>query len=238
MEVQPAMTHAADRELESDRTTARRTFAPNSGAADEDPTGFTGEVHERSFGSVLGEHEAIEQCEERERVGREVGVLGTVSLGCTARDLGAIISPAPAAARAILNFADLERIVSVVRTQLLSGARHEVTIELRRSVLEGLQVKLRSGADGRITAEFIVSSARVRSQLDARAAELAELLRGRGVSLASLRTSVDSGGGASGDEGGAERGGRPQTFDGVRSATPGASDVAEPGGETTNTYRA
>jgi hypothetical protein len=161
MEVKPSMTPAAAGELGSDRTTAQRTFAPNLGAADRDLTGVTSEFHEHAFGSILGEHEAIEQCEERNRFGRDFSVLGTGRSGCTTREVGAIILPAPAAARAILNIADLERIVSVVRTQLLSGARHEVTIDLRHSVLEGLQVKLCSGADGRITVEFIVSSAHV-----------------------------------------------------------------------------
>ncbi|HEX8292827.1 MAG TPA: flagellar hook-length control protein FliK, partial [Pyrinomonadaceae bacterium] len=99
-------------------------------------------------------------------------------------------------ARAILHVADLERIVSAVRAQVADGGRQAVTIELRRSVLEGLKVTLSTDAGGRVTAEFVAGSERVRSQLDARAGELAELLRGRGVNLASLRTSVDSGGGA------------------------------------------
>jgi hypothetical protein len=98
-------------------------------------------------------------------------------------------------ARSILHVADLERIVSAVRSQIADGGRHVVTIELRRSVLEGLKVRLSADAGGRVTAEFIAASERVRSQLDARATELADLLRGRGVQLAALRTGVEAGGG-------------------------------------------
>ena len=66
----------------------------------------------------------------------------------------------------------------------------EVTIELRRSVLEGLRVKLGTDGAGRVTAEFIAASERVRAQVDARASELAELMRSRGINLAEVRASV------------------------------------------------
>jgi hypothetical protein len=149
----------------------------------------------------------------------------------------------PAAARSILHVADLERIVSAVRAQLVEGGRHVVTIELRRSALEGLKVKLSSDGAGRVTAEFIAASERVRSQIDARAPELAELLRGRGVNLAALRTSVDAGG--SGD-GSGPRHDLPQAAAVVaRDAAPSPSNLPaadapteEAEGDTSNTYRA
>lgn len=93
-------------------------------------------------------------------------------------------------ARAILHIADLERILAAVRTQTLPGGRREVTLELQRSVLEGLRVKLSTDEGGRVTAEFIASTERVRAQLDARTADLADLLRSRGVDLASLKTTL------------------------------------------------
>lgn len=144
-------------------------------------------------------------------------------------------------ARSILHVADLERIVSAVRSQLAEG-RHVVTIELRRSVLEGLKVKLSADAGGRVTAEFIAASERVRSQLDARAGELAELLRGRGVNLAELRTGVEAG---TGGEGGSPREELSQTVSRVVAAStdlPSAQAV-EPseefdGDDEASTYRA
>lgn len=93
-------------------------------------------------------------------------------------------------ARAILHIADLERIVAAVRTQLLANGRQEVTLELNRSVLEGLRVRLTTDAQGRVNAEFIAATEKVRAQLDARSGDLSELLRSRGIELASLRTTV------------------------------------------------
>jgi hypothetical protein len=111
-------------------------------------------------------------------------------------------------ARAILHIADLERIVSAVRTQTLAAGAHEVTIELRRSVLEGLRVKLSSDGAGRVTAEFLAASERVRAQIDARASELAEIMRSRGVNLAAVRTSVGAGASDSDTRGGQSEGAR------------------------------
>lgn len=146
-------------------------------------------------------------------------------------------------ARAILHVADLERIVSAVRAQVVEGGRHVVTIELRRSALEGLKVKLSAEGGGRVTAEFIAASERVRSQLDARAGELAELLRGRGVNLASLRTSVETGAGAAGGDSQNEQ--LSQSVGRALSASTDASNAPqagepseEPDGSASNTYRA
>lgn len=146
-------------------------------------------------------------------------------------------------AHAILHVADLERIVSAVRAQVAEGGRQAVTIELRHSVLEGLKVKLSTDAGGRVTAEFVAASERVRSLIDARSGELAELLRGRGVNLGSLSTSVDSGGFAQGGEGGDPRGGHTRAAVGARAAAQDAThtdpdDEAAAGGDTANTYRA
>ncbi|HEX8146534.1 MAG TPA: flagellar hook-length control protein FliK [Pyrinomonadaceae bacterium] len=146
-------------------------------------------------------------------------------------------------ARAILHVADLERIVSAVRAQMVEGGRHVVTIELRRSVLEGLKVKLTAEGGGRVTAEFIAASERVRSQLDARSGELAELLRGRGVNLAALRTGVETGAGATGGDGQREElsqtAGRALATPNDAANAPQADGPSEEtGGGASNTYRA
>lgn len=95
------------------------------------------------------------------------------------------------AVRAILHIADLERMVAAARTQVIDG-RREVTLELSRSVLEGLRVKLRTNEAGRIDVEFIAVSERIRAQIDARTPELTNLLRSRGIPLQTLKTSVDA----------------------------------------------
>jgi flagellar hook-length control protein FliK len=120
-----------------------------------------------------------------------------------------------------------------------------VTIELRRSVLEGLKVKLSTDGGGRVTAEFIAASERVRSQLDARAGELAELLRGRGVNLASLRTGVETGAGAAGGDS-SQSEDLSQTVGRARAASNDATEAPRDSGPSeetgsgasNNTYRA
>jgi hypothetical protein len=95
-------------------------------------------------------------------------------------------------ARAVLHVVDLERIVSTVRTQVLPN-QLIVTIDLKRSVLDGLQIKLASDANGRITAELIAGNEKVKAQLDSMTNDLANLLRQRGLSLTKLETSLNSG---------------------------------------------
>ncbi|HEX8284496.1 MAG TPA: flagellar hook-length control protein FliK [Pyrinomonadaceae bacterium] len=113
-------------------------------------------------------------------------------------------------ASAILHRADLEKIVEAVYAQTADG-RHVLTLELTRSVLDGLRVRLVKDASGRLTAEFLAPGEKLRAVLESRSQELAELLRSRGVNLDSVKVSVgaessdprrgsDSSGG--GDEGG------------------------------------
>lgn len=147
-------------------------------------------------------------------------------------------------ARSILHIADIERIVSTVRTQTLAGGVREVTLELRRSVLDGLRVKISLDGGGRVAAEFIAASERVRAQLDARSSELAEILRSRGINLASLRTTVSAD--ASGhDSPGGGRGFAPQAGEGAARlhGTPAAApepaeDPAAADDASGTTYRA
>lgn len=149
------------------------------------------------------------------------------------------------AARAILHVADLERIVSAVRAQAVESGRQVVTIELRRSVLEGLKVRLSTDSVGRVTAEFVAASEHVRTQLEARAGELAELLRGRGVNLASLRTNVETGGERPDEQGRGAGGELNRNVSGVFAESRGRSDVTTASGaddegldDVANTYRA
>lgn len=144
-------------------------------------------------------------------------------------------------ARLILHIADLERIVSAVRTQTLAGGVREVTIELKRSVLEGLRVKLSTDGAGRVSAEFIAASERVRAQVDARASELADIMRSRGINLAEVRAGVgDSGADSRGGGQFAESNEGAARVASASSAASGISDIADGGAnaeESGTTYR-
>ena len=97
------------------------------------------------------------------------------------------------AARSILHIADLERMISVIRKQTRLNGRREITLELKRSVLEGLKVKITTGDAAQVQIEFVAANETVRSQIENHSEELANILRGRGINLQSLRTSIDSG---------------------------------------------
>ena len=98
------------------------------------------------------------------------------------------------AARSILHIADLERLVSTIRSQINLGGRREIVLQLRRSVLEGLQVKILTDPAARVQIEFLAADEKTRSLIGEHSPELAKILRGRGINLSSLTTSLDSGG--------------------------------------------
>lgn len=155
-----------------------------------------GATRERSEEPMAtGQTERERETERREDGNKDAGAGGGFDQRGAAVREAAPIGEATNA-RAILHIADLERIVAAVRTQLNPVGGREVTIELQRSVLEGLRVKLSADESGRVTAEFIAASEKVKAQLDSRSADLADLLRSRGVDLAALRTTIaaDTGG--------------------------------------------
>lgn len=92
-------------------------------------------------------------------------------------------------ARAILHVADLERIVSAVRSDSFAGAK-QVTIELKNSVLDGLQIQLTLTEQGNLKAEFIALNEQIKKQLDARKSELQSVLKDRSIKLGELKISV------------------------------------------------
>jgi hypothetical protein len=93
-------------------------------------------------------------------------------------------------ARAILHIADLEKIVSSIRTQLSDVNMPQVVIQLRNSVLEGLQIKLSTDANGKIIAEFVSKSEKARLQVESKTKELADILHNRGIQLSSIKTTL------------------------------------------------
>ena len=86
-------------------------------------------------------------------------------------------SKAPAA-RSILHVADLERIISTIRTETFHNQK-QVTIALKNSVLQGLQIKLTLTENGKIKAEFLALDKQVEKQLNQRKRELSEILKNR-----------------------------------------------------------
>jgi flagellar hook-length control protein FliK len=86
----------------------------------------------------------------------------------------------------------MERILAAIRTQVLPGGNREVTLDLQRSVLEGLRIKLTADPRGRIGVEFLAGSEAVKGQVDARAGELVEMFRAHGVKLQTLQSSVSN----------------------------------------------
>jgi len=107
------------------------------------------------------------------------------------------LAPEPAAittdnldAHAILHSADLERIVTACQVQLGANGQQEVTLILSRSMLEGLQVKVTTDGAGRVSANFLAANEGINSLLNTRSAELAEMLRARGIDLAGFKSSV------------------------------------------------
>jgi uncharacterized protein YlaN (UPF0358 family) len=93
-------------------------------------------------------------------------------------------------ARAILHIADIEKIVSSIRTQLSDVNMPQVVIQLKNSVLDGLQIKLSTDANGKVIAEFVSKSEKARLQIESKTRELADILNNRGIQLSSIKTSL------------------------------------------------
>lgn len=87
-------------------------------------------------------------------------------------------APAAPAARQILHVADLERIVSFIRTQN-SGDASQILISLKHTVLEGLQIRLTLNQNGNLKAEFLALNQQIKKQLKQRERELLGILKQR-----------------------------------------------------------
>ena len=89
------------------------------------------------------------------------------------------------AARSILHVADLERIVSTLRTIETKNSQ-QVLISLKNSILEGLQIKLTVDENGKLKAEFLALNEKFKEQLKARRNELSEIFKNRGIKFQQL----------------------------------------------------
>jgi hypothetical protein len=94
------------------------------------------------------------------------------------------------AARSILHIADLERLISTIRTQITLSGKREIILQLKRSVMDGLQVKIVTEQGAKVQIEFLAANEKMRSQIENHSEELAGILRGRGINLGTLTTSL------------------------------------------------
>jgi hypothetical protein len=92
-------------------------------------------------------------------------------------------------ARALLHVADLERIVSGVRSNSFADSK-QVTIDLKNSVLDGLRVQLTLTEQGNLKAEFLALNEQIKKQLEARKNELQSILKDRSIKCSELKITV------------------------------------------------
>jgi hypothetical protein len=104
--------------------------------------------------------------------------LSAIALGTLQSDKKSLTETTGPAARQILHIADLERIISTIRTENFQHEK-QVTIALKNSILEGLQIKLTVTENGKLKAEFLALNEQIKKQLNVRKKELSEILRNR-----------------------------------------------------------
>ena len=88
-------------------------------------------------------------------------------------------------ARSILHVADLERIISTIRTETFQNQK-QVTIALKNSILEGLQIRLTIDENGKLKAEFLALNEQIKKQLNSRKKELSSILTNRSTLFAEV----------------------------------------------------
>lgn len=102
----------------------------------------------------------------------------TIALAALQAQTNTAAEAAAPAARSILHVADLERIISTIRTENFQNQK-QVTIALKNSVLQGLQIKLTITENGKLKAEFLALNEQIKKQLNQRKNELSEILHNR-----------------------------------------------------------
>lgn len=86
------------------------------------------------------------------------------------------------AARSILHIADLERIVSTIRTEKFQ-TNSQALITLKNSVLESLQIKITITESGKLKAEFLALNKQIKKQIESRKKEIIDILRSRSLNF-------------------------------------------------------
>ena len=87
---------------------------------------------------------------------------------------------------------NLTSIFQELTAQPVLNDQHEVTILLPESIFKGLTVKILIDKTGSVSAEFVSVEPSVRRLLDLQMSDLTDLMRSRGLSIHSLKTSAGS----------------------------------------------
>ena len=151
--------------------------AVKNDSADSDSTASRSEKDEKIARAA---DEQLEERDSRDGDGSPTGDenhSSPATPGSLPMAAGAAAESAPAA-RSILHVADLERIISTIRTETFRNQKR-IVIALRNSVLQGLQIRLTIAENGRLKAEFLALNKQIKSQLEKRRKELSEILQNR-----------------------------------------------------------
>jgi hypothetical protein len=180
-EVPAPTTSAFAKILEENRKEKDNSAAPKSDSADHDTKASKSEKDEK-VSRLADEKKELEERDNKNgdsdarRDGDEnqSQMISLAALQSQINSVSETVSPA----RSILHVADLERIISTIRTENFQNQK-QVTIALKNSILQGLQIKLTITENGKIKAEFLALNEQIKKQLNLRKKELAEILGNR-----------------------------------------------------------
>jgi flagellar hook-length control protein FliK len=166
-------------EKTSSKTEARTENSETSDVKKEDEKDVKGKDELKEREENKGDGDGSDGSGEESENQMMLASLGIFSNGKTSNE-----NSIPAA-RSILHVADLERIVSTIRTIETKNSQ-QVLISLKNSVLEGLQIKLTVDENGKLKAEFLAMNEKIREQINSRKNELSEILKNRGIKFQEL----------------------------------------------------
>ncbi len=97
----------------------------------------------------------------------------------------------PPNARLILHTVDLERIVSSMQT-LRNKQGAEITLNLVKSIFEGLQIKISVVSGEGLVVDFLAKNEKIKKHLEANKDDLFRLLKSKGIKVKKIRAIVQT----------------------------------------------
>jgi hypothetical protein len=184
VEVAPAPTTSAfSKILEETRKQNSKEGSPNAKAESSEHSSKTSKSDDET-NSVRHADDQKELDERNQKDGSGDGQTdddsqaAALALAAMQLETKSVSDTSVPAARAILHVADLERIVSSVRTESFQNTR-QLTIALKNSVLQGLEIRLSITESGKLKAEFLALNEQIKKQIDMRKKELSDILQNR-----------------------------------------------------------